>query len=84
MDIGPEYASTMGLRLIEGRLFDKSGNRQILQIIHYYKSENGSGFWWKEPLGMTVTMYDTTKFTVVGVVKDFYINGVWQKILQQC
>ena len=23
MDIGPEYASTMGLRLVEGRLFDK-------------------------------------------------------------
>jgi ABC-type antimicrobial peptide transport system permease subunit len=82
MDIGPEYASTMGLRLIEGRLFDKSRvsadltNKSI--IINQKMVQD---FGWKEPLGMTVTMYDTTKFTVVGVVKDFYINGVWQKIL---
>jgi putative ABC transport system permease protein len=29
---------------------------------------------------MTVTLYDTTKFTIVGVVKDFYIRGLWAKI----
>jgi putative ABC transport system permease protein len=82
MDIGPEYASTMGLRLIEGRLFDKSRESADLtnkSIIINQKMVQDFG--WKEPLGMTVTMYDTTKFTVVGVVKDFYINGVWQKIL---
>jgi putative ABC transport system permease protein len=82
MDIGPEYASTMGLRLIEGRLFDKSRESADLtnkSIIINQKMVQDFG--WKEPLGMTVTMYDTTKFMVVGVVKDFYINGVWQKIL---
>ena len=82
MDIGPEYASTMGLRLIDGRLFDKSREPADLtnkSVIINQKMVQDFG--WKEPLGMTVTMYDTTKFTVVGVVKDFYINGVWQKIL---
>jgi ABC-type antimicrobial peptide transport system permease subunit len=82
MDIGPEYASTMGLRLIEGRLFDKSRESADLtnkSIIINQKMVQDFG--WKEPLGMTVTMYDTTKFTVVGVIEDFYINGVWQKIL---
>ena len=34
----------------------------------------------KEALGMTVTLYDTTRFTVIGVVEDFYVNGFWQKI----
>ena len=82
MDIGPEYASTMGLRLIDGRLFDKSREPADLtnkSVIINQKMVQDFG--WKEPLGMTVTMYDTTKFTVVGVVKDFYVNGVWQKIL---
>jgi ABC-type antimicrobial peptide transport system permease subunit len=37
-------------------------------------------FGWKEAIGMTVTLYDTTRFTIVGVVKDFYVNGVWSKI----
>ncbi len=81
MDIGPEYASTMGLRLVEGRLFDKSRAEADLtnkSIIINQKMVNDFG--WKEALGMTVTLYDTTRFTVVGVVKDFYISGLWQKI----
>jgi len=81
MDIGPEYASTMGLRLVEGRLFDKSreeSDRTNKSIIINQKMVNDFG--WKEPVGMTVTLYDTTRLTVIGVVKDFYINGLWQKI----
>jgi ABC-type antimicrobial peptide transport system permease subunit len=81
MDIGPGYAATMGLRLVEGRLFDKSREAADLSnksIIINQKMVNDFG--WKEPLGMTVTLYDTTRFTVVGVVKDFYVNGLWQKI----
>lgn len=81
MDIGPEYASTMGLRLIEGRLFDKSREGADLtnkSIIINQKLVKDFG--WKEALGMTVTLYDTTRFTVIGVVEDFYVNGFWQKI----
>jgi putative ABC transport system permease protein len=81
LDIGPEYASTMGLRLVGGRLFDKSrtsadlANRSIVINEKMVKD-----FGWKEALGMTVTLYDTTRFSVIGVVKDFYVRGLWQKI----
>lgn len=81
MDIGPEYASTMGLRLVAGRLFDKSreaadlANKSIIINEKMVKD-----FGWKDPVGMTVTLYDTTRFTVVGVVKDYYSVGLWQKI----
>ena len=81
MDIGPEYASTMGLRLVEGRLFDKSreeADRTNKSIVINQKMVKDFG--WKEPVGMTVTLYDTTRLTVVGVVKDFYVSGLWQKI----
>jgi putative ABC transport system permease protein len=81
MDIGPEYASTMGLRLVEGRLFDRSrveADRTNNSIIVNQKLVQDFG--WKEAMGMTVTLYDTTKFTIVGVVKDFYIRGLWSKI----
>jgi putative ABC transport system permease protein len=81
MDIGPEYASTMGLRLIEGRLFDKlreEADRTNKSIIVNQKLVQDFG--WKEAIGMTVTLYDTTRFTIVGVVKDFYIRGLWSKI----
>jgi hypothetical protein len=35
-------------------------------------------FGWKEAVGKTVTLYDTTRLTIIGVVKDFYINGLWK------
>ena len=81
MDIGPEYATAMGLRLIQGRLFDRTRRDADLKNKSIIINEKMAGdFGWKEPVGMTVTMYDTTRYTVIGVVRDFYINGLWSKI----
>jgi putative ABC transport system permease protein len=81
MDIGPEYAQTMGLRLVEGRFFDElreSADRENGSIIVNQKLL--SDFGWNEGTGKVVTLYDTTKLTVIGVVKDFYLGGVWEEI----
>ncbi|MCU0379240.1 MAG: ABC transporter permease [Bacteroidales bacterium] len=81
LNIGPEYASTMGLRLVEGRLFDESrsaADRSNGSIIVNRKFVDDFG--WKEPVGQTITMYDTTKLTVIGVVEDFYTSGLWEVI----
>lgn len=81
LDVGPGYASTMGLRLTDGRLFDElraAADRTGGSVIVNQKLVEGFG--WKEALGKTITLYDTTKFTVVGVVKDFHTRGLWQKI----
>ncbi len=81
MDIGPLYAQTMGLHLIAGRLFDQprvAADRSNKSIIVNQKLVDNFG--WKEAIGHTVTLYDTTKFTVIGVVKDFYLRGIWQKV----
>jgi len=81
MDIGPEYATTVGLRLANGRLFDKlraAADRTNGSIIVNQKFVKDFG--WKEAVGRSVTLYDTTKLTVIGVIEDFYISGLWQKI----
>jgi ABC-type antimicrobial peptide transport system permease subunit len=81
MDIGYAYAQTVGLRLTEGRFFDElraSADITNGSIIVNQKLVNDFG--WKEPVGSTVTLYDTTKLTVIGVVEDFYLGGVWQTI----
>lgn len=81
MDVGPEYASTMGLRLVEGRMFDRlRANADLTDKSIVINQKMVQDFGWKEPVGMTVTMHDTTRFTVIGVVKDFYVNGLWEKI----
>ena len=81
MDVGPLYAQTMGLHLSAGRLFDQprvSADRSNGSIIVNQKLVDNFG--WKDAVGHTVTLYDTTKFTVIGVVKDFYLRGIWQKV----
>jgi len=81
MNIGSEYAQTMGLRLAEGRFFDKLrapadiSNKSII-----VNKKLVADFGWTEALGHTITMYDTTKLTVIGVVEDFYLGGVWEII----
>jgi putative ABC transport system permease protein len=81
MDIGPGYAQTMGLRLVEGRFFDESraaADQKNGSIIVNKKLVNDFG--WKEAVGRTITVYDTTKLTVIGVVEDYYSNGLWSEI----
>jgi ABC-type antimicrobial peptide transport system permease subunit len=71
----------MGLHLLEGRFFDErrlTADRSNGSVIVNQKLV--SDFGWKEAIGRTVTLYDTTRLTVTGVVKDFYTSGVWQKI----
>jgi ABC-type antimicrobial peptide transport system permease subunit len=81
LDIGPEYAQTMGLRLVEGRLFDTdraSADRANNSIIINQKMVGDFG--WQSGIGKTITMYDTTKLNVIGVIKDFYQSGLWEEI----
>jgi len=81
LDIGPEYAQTMGLRLKEGRLFDHSraeADRSNNSIIVNQKLVQGFG--WNSAEGRTLTLYDTTILNIIGVVEDFYTSGVWEEI----
>jgi ABC-type antimicrobial peptide transport system permease subunit len=81
LDIGPEYGGTMGLRLSEGRLFDETragADRTNNSIIINRKFAEDLD--WKDPIGKSVTLFDTTRLTVIGVVENFYTNGLWQKI----
>ena len=81
LDIGPEYATTVGFRPVEGRLFDKSregADRSNNSIIVNQKLVKDFG--WNEAVGKTVTLYDTTRLNVIGVVEDIYLYGTWQEI----
>jgi len=81
LDIGPEYAQTMGLRLVEGRFFEKErveADRANNSIIVNRKLLDD--FDWDYGTGRTITLYDTTKLNIIGVIEDFFIAGVWQKI----
>jgi len=81
MDVGPEYSRTIGLRLIEGRLFDADRvdadrNGSIIVNEQFIKD-----FGWNDSaIDRTLSLYDTTQLRVVGVVEDYYTSGVWRSI----
>lgn len=80
MDIGPNYAITVGLRLVEGRLFDElrvDADRNGSIIINQQFAKD---FSFEEPVGKTVSLYDTTTLTIIGVVEDYYSAGLWRAI----
>lgn len=81
MEVGPGYAGTIGLKLIEGRIFNESraeADRHRGSILVNQRLVKDFG--WDEPVGQTLTCNDTVRLTVIGVVKDFCMDGVWEKI----
>ena len=80
MDVGPEYLRTMGVRLTEGRMFDlnrSEADRGVSVVINRMMAD---AFGWEQPVGKQIWMNDTIPFTVIGVVEDFFTNGMWAKI----
>ncbi len=68
----PDYAETLGLRLIEGRYLDKdiaSDSNAIVINQSMVKQLN-----LKKPIGARIENY--RPWNVVGVVEDFYFNGI--------
>jgi putative ABC transport system permease protein len=76
--VGFGYMETVGFRLKEGRLFDPGKpSDQVSSAIVSQKAVEEYG--WREPLGKTVEV-DSARYTVIGVVEDFYNRGVWHPI----
>lgn len=80
LDVGMNYVETSGLKVIDGRSFDEQ-NRETDRaggvIINQKMAET---FGWTDPIGKQVTRFDTIRYTVVGVIKDFYVYGFWGEI----
>lgn len=79
LDVGEDYVKTLGLTLVEGRDFikDSETDRKESVIITEHLA---SKFGWDKPIGKEITWLDTTKYYVIGVIKDVYNNGLWEQM----
>jgi ABC-type antimicrobial peptide transport system permease subunit len=80
MSFGENYFETMNVKLLKGRLFDKQNEEYDKQNSIIINEKLVSEFGWQEPIGQRLSVNDSTKLTVVGVVKNFYYNGFWSEI----
>ena len=80
MDVGPDYQATMGLTLLDGRLLSREreqADRGVSIVVNQLMAE---AFGWEDPVGRQIRMDDTIQYRVIGVVKDFFLGGMWSKI----
>lgn len=80
MSFGENYFETMDVKLLKGRLFDKQNEEYDKENSIIVNEKLVSEFGWPEPIGQRLSVNDSTKLTVVGVVKNFYYNGFWSEI----
>lgn len=80
MDFGLEYDEVMDLTMVDGRFFLKDlyeHDRQNSIVVSETLAEE---FGWENPVGRVLQFDDSTRLTVVGVVKDFYMYGFWDPV----
>lgn len=80
MDIGLNYAEVAGLKIVDGRGFNKQNKQsdRINSILVNQKMAAQLG--WGNAIGQQVVLNDTIRYNVVGVVKDFFTFGLWQEL----
>ena len=77
-DVGYDYLQTLGLRLWEGRFFERERATDIKEAI-VINETFARKMQWDAPLQKQI-VYDSTVYTVVGVVEDFHYYSFFDSI----
>lgn len=80
LDVGIGYLETMGIKIGQGRLFTKELEASDSDGSIVINEKLAEVFDWTEPLGKRITLNDSTILTVIGVTKNFYMNGFWGSV----
>lgn len=76
--VGPDYLTTMGLRLAEGRLFDadrEADYDNAVIVNETFAREYG----YDRAVGSDVIL-DSTRHAIIGVIEDYQMNGFWEPV----
>jgi putative ABC transport system permease protein len=79
LDVSAEYIPTIGITLKEGRNFEPESATDRKESVIITEGLAGK-LGLLNPIGKEIIWLDTIKYYVVGVVKDVYTNGLWEKM----
>lgn len=80
MNLSLDYQEIMNLKIQNGRYFDEDlydFDRENSLIVNERMVEE---FGWEDPVGQVVQIDDSTRLTIVGVMKDFYMYGFFNPV----
>ncbi len=80
MNFSLDYQELMNLQMVDGRYFNND--------LYEFDKENSiivneamvKEFGWEKPLGKTVSIDDSTRLKVIGVMEDFYMWGFFNPV----
>ncbi|MFM7852331.1 MAG: ABC transporter permease, partial [Flammeovirgaceae bacterium] len=78
LDVSADYIPTVGITLKEGRNFEPESATDRKESVIITEGLAGK-LGLVKPIGKEIIWMDTVKYYVVGVVKDIYTNGLWEK-----
>lgn len=82
LSVGEDYLESMGLKITQGRSFNKNIETDYSNSLLVNQSFMNK-YNWTSINGKTISLTNNNvekTYHVIGVVKDFNITGVWQKI----
>lgn len=80
LNIGDNYLETLNIRLVEGRPFEVNSTTDQLESIIVNEEFVKSFKLGNSAIGSRVVLYDSVPLFIVGVVKDVYLNALFQPI----
>ena len=80
LDLGLDYPEVMELEMVAGRYFTEDLYEHDKQNSIIVNEKLVEEFGWEEPIGKMVKIDDSTRLQVVGVMKNFYMDGFWNPL----
>lgn len=77
LDVGADYIEAMGLRLQEGRDFNRDLKTDEQSVIVNETFVNNIG--WENIIGNTF-IYNSAEYSIIGIVEDYHYTSFWQTI----
>jgi ABC-type antimicrobial peptide transport system permease subunit len=79
IEVGDEYLNTLGFSLVAGRDFIKNSESDRNEAV-IVTQKMADLFGWDNAVGKEILMGDTSKYYVIGVVKDIHTQGLWKEL----
>ncbi|MCK5465524.1 MAG: ABC transporter permease, partial [Bacteroidales bacterium] len=80
LDIGHGYFETMGLQLIDGRIFTREFEQTDKERSIIVNEKFVKDFGIEDPIGTRIVMSDTVQLYIIGIMADYFPYGTWAEI----
>lgn len=78
MSVNPDFVDALGLEIIKGRNFDQS---RVSDTANFIINETAAKkMRLDDPVGQPITMWETRKGQIIGVVKDYHFRSLHREI----